>query len=149
MPACEVTWYDGKQNPPPRPDCLEPERKLDRPGKVIYGEDLTFHGGSHGSTLRVIPESKMKELASSLPKWRRQSGHHENFLRACRGEEKTNSPFHVSGELTQVFMLGVIAQRLGGTLEFDPRTRRITNNDLADQMLRTPPRQGWESYYRL
>jgi len=55
----------------------------------------------------------------------------------------------VSGELTQVFMLGVLAQRLGGTLKFDPKTRRITNNDLADRMLRTAPRKGWESYYKL
>jgi len=149
MPACEVTWYDGRGNLPPRPDCLEPERKLNRPGKVIYGQDLTFLGGSHGSVLRVIPESKMKELSSSLPKWPGQSDHHQNFLLACRGEEKTHSPFHVSGELTQVFMLGVIAQRLGGTLKFDPKTRRITNNDVADRMLRTAPRKGWESYYKL
>ncbi len=149
MPPCEVTWYDGKTNYAPHPPDLEPERNLKKPGKVIYGEGLTFHGGSHNAVVRIVPESKMKERAATLPRWPRQSDHFTNFLRACRGEEKTHSPFRIGGELTQVFMLGVIAQRYGGTIKFDPKTGRITNNDLADKMLRTPPRKGWEQYYKL
>ncbi|MCG8511968.1 MAG: hypothetical protein MI741_22350, partial [Rhodospirillales bacterium] len=149
MPACTMTWYDGVGNDPPRPKELEEGRRLPGPGKVIYGEDLTFIGGSHGSTLSVIPESKRREIAEDLPKWGKESGHHENFLLACRGEEETHSPFHVSGVLTQVFTLGVVAQRAGETLKFDPKTMRVTNNELADAMLRVPPRKGWESYYKL
>jgi hypothetical protein len=55
----------------------------------------------------------------------------------------------VSGPLTQVFLLGVIAQRLGGRLEFDPARRVITNNAEATALLAGPaPREGWEAYYR-
>jgi hypothetical protein len=52
--------------------------------------------------------------------------------------------------LSQVFLLGVIAQRLGGSLKFDPVAKRFTNNDRANQLLQGPPRRpGWERYYRV
>src|SRR5699024_12513729 len=77
------------------------------------------------------------------------SNHFANFLKACKGEEKTRSPFAISGPLSQVFSLGVIAQRLNAKLEFDPDTKRITNNSFADALLTGPsPRKGWEQYFR-
>jgi hypothetical protein len=49
-----------------------------------------------------------------------------------------------------MFCLGVIAQRLGGELEFDRETKRITNNKIADALLEgPPPRKGWEEYYKV
>jgi len=149
-PACEVVWYDGRGNEPKRPDVLEADRKITAPGKIIYGEDLTFMGGTHGATLRVIPEAKMKEIAADVPKITgKHSGHHDNFVLACRGEEQCRSSFDISGPLTQVFMLGVIAQRLGGKLKFDPASKRFTNSDEANALLQRTPRAGWESFYKL
>ena len=58
--------------------------------------------------------------------------------------------FSVSGTLSQVFCLGVIAQRLGGELEFDRETKQITNNTRANQLLvGPPPRKGWEEFYKM
>jgi hypothetical protein len=146
-----ITWYDGTKNKPPRPDCLGEKRKMGGCGKVIYSDDLTFMGGTHNATVRIIPEDKNREMSKSLPRvsWRGKSDHGLNFLKAVRGEETCRSRFAVSGLLTQVFMLGVIAQRLGGKLRFDPRTKRITNNYQANRLLAVPPRRGWEKYYRL
>ncbi|QNN22454.1 Gfo/Idh/MocA family oxidoreductase [Planctomycetales bacterium ZRK34] len=149
-PACEVIWYDGKGNTPPRPEVLEKDRKMTAPGKIIYSDDLTFMGGTHGSPLRVIPESKMKQIANDVPRITgKHSNHHHNFVLACRGEEHTRSPFDISAPLTQVFMLGVITQRLGGKLKFDPTSKRFTNSDQANALLTRTPRAGWESYYKL
>ena len=73
-----------------------------------------------------------------------------NLLLGAKGQEKTRSSFDVSGPLTQVFLLGVIAQRLGGVLEFDRKTKQITNNKLANQLLAgPPPRKGWEQFYKM
>jgi hypothetical protein len=64
------------------------------------------------------------------------------------GKEECNSKFAVSGPLTQVFMLGCIAQRLGGTLKFDAEKREITNNERANELLKgNAPRKGWEEFY--
>lgn len=166
MPALDLTWYDGLDNLPPIPkgygvSGLDPnipppsDGKLEEiklnPGKIIYGEDLIFKGASHGSTLDIIPEDKAKDLASSLPEIPvSTSNHFLNFLRGCKGEEECRSSFDVGGPLSQVFCLGVLAQRLNAKLIFDRDTKKITNNPLADLLLTdVAPRRGWEEFYRL
>jgi hypothetical protein len=149
-PACEVTWYDGTQNRPERPAELPEGKGLGRAGKIIRSKELTFVGSSHGNPLSIVPEEKAKELEAELPAYEVGSNHHLNFIRAVKGEEQTRSPFRVAGPLCQMFCLGMIAQRLGGTLEFDRETERITNDDTAQAMLAgPPPREGWEEFYRL
>jgi len=166
MPPVDITWYDGVGNLPPIPagygvlgldpnipppsNGALPPAKLN-PGKIIYSKELTFKGGSHGSTLSIIPEEKAKDMASRLPEVPvSPSNHYANFLKACKGEEKTRSPFSVAGPLSQVFALGVLAQKLNTTLKFDRNTSKITNNKMADQLLTgLPPRKGWQQYYRV
>ncbi len=151
MPPVEVFWYDGVNNPPPLPVELGPDARLAQPnGKFIYGREHVLLGGTHSDTLRIVPEEKMRRLAPELPRIRGGfSDHFQNFALACLGREEAKSPFQVAGPLTQVFLLGVIAQRLGGRLEFDPVAGRFTNNDRANELLAgEPPRAGWEQYYR-
>ena len=166
MPALDITWQDGLDNIPQVPEGygvseIDPNippvagGKLQplklNPGKIIYSKDLTFKGGSHGSTLSIIPEEKAKEMASKLPEVPKStSNHYANFLLSCLGKEKTRSPFEVAGPLSQVFCLGVIAQQLNKKLEFDPVKKQITNNPFANAMLvGAPPRTGWEDYYKI
>ncbi|MEG1649618.1 MAG: Gfo/Idh/MocA family oxidoreductase [Rikenellaceae bacterium] len=166
MPAVDLTWYDGVNNLPSVPEgygvsALDPNippsnfgtvqpAKLN-PGKIIYSKELTFKGGSHGSTLQIIPKEKAKEMASKLPEVPKSpSNHFANFLLACKGEEKTRSPFSVSGPLSQVLSLGVVAQQLGSKIEFNAERNQITNSTLGNLLLTgTPPRKGWEEFYKL
>ena len=167
MPACDITWYDGLNNLPPLPEGYGSSAKLDanipapsngaiqsqrlNPGKIIYSKDLIFKGGSHGSTLSIIPEEKAREMASKLPEVPvSPSNHYANFLKACMGQEETRSPFAIAGPLSQVFCLGVLSQMLNTTLKFDRKKKQITNNKLANQLLvGEPPRKGWEQYYKI
>ncbi|MCD6287895.1 MAG: Gfo/Idh/MocA family oxidoreductase [Candidatus Hydrogenedentes bacterium] len=151
MPPVKITWYDGIDNLPPRPKELEPGRKMGTCGKIIFSKDLVFKGGTHSDTLRIIPESKMKEMAPQLPTTNeKHSNHYQNFILACKGEEETHSPFSISGPLSQMFVLGCMAQRLNTKLVFDRKTKQITNNKVANELLvGPPPRKGWEEYYRL
>jgi predicted dehydrogenase len=148
LPPVELTWYDGENNRPPL-ENVAPGVHLPTPGKVLYGDELTFFGGSHGKTLDVLPSERAKNL--QLPEIPPSpSNHFENFLRACRGEEKCRSNFAVAGPLCQMMALGVIAQRVNAKFRFDPQTRRITNHKTADQLLNgAPPRREWKSFYRL
>lgn len=166
MPPVDITWYDGLDNIPSVPEGygtleLDPDippvaggkiqpAKLN-PGKIIYSDELTFKGGSHGSTLTIIPESKAKEWESRLPEVPQStSNHFANFLLACQGVEKPRSPFSITGPLSQVFCLGVIAQKLNARLKFDPQTKQFTNSPVANVLLRRGiPRKGWEQYYLL
>jgi predicted dehydrogenase len=153
MPAMTINWYDGVQNQPPQPKELPEGTKVPACGKVIYSDDLVFMGGTHSSPIRIIPEEKMREMAPTLPKTPRGDtnlSHMKNFMLAAMGEEECNSKFAVSGPLSQMFALGCIAQRLGGTLKFDADTQTITNNKKANALLKGhPPRKGWEEYYKV
>ncbi|MDR1671167.1 MAG: Gfo/Idh/MocA family oxidoreductase [Alistipes sp.] len=166
MPPVELTWYDGVDNLPPIPagygvSELDPNIPPSganvhkpvslNPGKIIYSKELTFKGGSHGSTLSIIPEEKAREMKSQLPDVPKSpSNHFENFLLACRGEERTRSPFEIHGPLAQVFCLGVIAQRLGRKLLFDRHTGTIVGDPIANALLAgAPPRLEWQQYYNL
>lgn len=166
MPPVDVWWYDGIDNLPPLPEGFggqegaanvpttnqgNTSNKRLAPGKIIYSKDLIFKGGSHGSTLSIIPEEKAREMADKLPEVPKSpSNHFENFLLACQGIEKTRSPFEICGVLCEIFCLGVIAQRLNTQLFFDPRTKQFTNNAFANSMLAgIPPRKGWEQFYKL
>ncbi len=166
MPPVEITWYDGVNNIPSVPDNygvseLDPNipsvgggkiqpAKLN-PGKEIYSKDLSFKGGSHGSTLSIIGEEKARAMAKNLPNVPESpSGHYANFLLACQGKEQTRSPFEIAGPLSQVFCLGVMAQRLNRKIEFDRVTKRVTNDAFADAFLTgIPPRKGWEEFYKI
>jgi hypothetical protein len=166
LPAVELTWYDGVKNLPPLPGnfgeaVVDPnipppakgtiDTKKAPPGKVIYGDGLTFKGGSHGSTLQMLPSEKSKDIKSKLPEVPKSpSNHYVNFLRAIKGEEKTRSNFAVAGPLCQAMAIGIIAQRVNAKLTFDPATKQITNHKVANELLAgVPPRKDWEQFYKL
>lgn len=150
-PACDVTWYDGVDNLPSLPTEETPDVKRQKNGKYIYSRDLVFKGGTHSDTLRVLPVDKMRAMAPTLPRLTgRHPDHFANFALACLGQAEPQSPFAISGPLSQVFILGVIAQRFGGTLHFDRATKRFPDHPFANDLLSgPPPRPGWESIYRL
>lgn len=150
MPEMTINWYDGVNNRPPGIEGA----KIPACGKAIYSDGLTFVGGTHSKGLDIVGGDKQQEVAANLPapaKSETSTDHMDNFLKAAAGlDPYCNSSFAVSGPLTQLFMLGCIAQRLGENLEFDAKTRRITNNARANELLKgPPPRKGWEAFYKL
>ncbi len=162
QPPVELTWYEGQKNFPPLPPGFDQgianspasesgnAEKLE-PGKVIYGEGVTFKGGTHGSIQRIIGGERAAEIKSHLPKVPKSpSNHAENFLKAVKGEETCRSNFAVAGPLCQSMALGVIAQWVNAKVAFDPATKTITNHKLANELLNgVPPRNGWEQYYKI
>ena len=166
LPACDVYWYEGQKNFPELPAGFDGSKvetdapvsgggsdfgKDLSPGKEIYGDGFVFKGGSHGSTLSAIGATAgaVKAKLPQVPK--SPSNHYKNFLLGVKGQEECRSNFAVSGPLCQFMALGVIATQVNAKLEFDLKTRRITNHAVADKMLAIgePPRKGWESYFKV
>ncbi|MDR1498525.1 MAG: Gfo/Idh/MocA family oxidoreductase [Puniceicoccales bacterium] len=169
LPPLTLTWYDGQKNIPPLPkNAVEIDvdgsipppggvssakargPKAPNNGKEIYSSDgITFQGGSHKSTLRILEKDKASQLTLPVvPK--SPSNHYKNFLLAVLGKEKTRSPFSVAGTLCETMVLGVIAQRVNANLVFDPVKKQITNHGVANTLLNgVPPRKGWEQFYKL
>ena len=157
-----LEWWEGLDNQPKPPEGFRFDSNLGlfpannandglidpklKPGKEIYQKDGTiWQGLSHSSTLKRVGDK------GALPGYERAGANHwRNFLLAVRGEAEARSPFSVTGPLSQIFCLGVIAQRLNRSFKFDPVKRQIVGDAEANALLKGPePRKGWEEYFKV
>jgi len=140
-----VRWYDG-DNRPPRPDELEAGRKLPDQGGLYYGDKGTIML-PHGGGPRLIPDSKMRGLKMPEP-WIRRSkaganGHYLEWVEACKGGPKPLSNFDYAGPLTEAILLGNIAAKAGGKIQWDSKAMKVTNMPEINQHLSRQYRKGW------
>ena len=136
LPPVTLTWYDGGLKPP-RPAELEDEREMGNQGTLIIGDRGKMLNG------QLIPESKMKahpRPPQSLP---RSIGHYEEWLAACRGGQPAGSNFDFAGLVTEVVLLGNVALRAGGKLQWDGPNLKVTNLTEANDLIHRPYREGW------
>ena len=155
----DLEWWEGLHNQPKPPKgfrydsnqglfpanaandgMIEPKLA---PGKEIYCADgRIWQGLSHAAPLKLVGGQ------DTPPYPKAYEDHYRNFLRAVRGECEPNSPFEVSAPLSELFCLGVVAQRLDRGFDFDPKARKVVGDDEVQSLLDGPaPRKGWESYY--
>ena len=73
----------------------------------------------------------------------RSPGHYRDWIRACKGGDPACSNFNVSAPFVEWMLLGVIALRVEGKLEYDPAKMKITNNAEANKYLVPAVRKGW------
>jgi|TARA_B100000315_G_scaffold232738_1_gene245220 hypothetical protein len=158
-PPVALYWYDGDHFTPPRPEELSDDEETipilgaGGVGGLVVGEQGKIIYGSHGAAeWRIIPEARMQEYLKSgtrSPDPRGQGmpdnlAHHLDFLQACRGGESPGSNFDHGGPLTEIAILGNIAQQLPGTkLEWDAENMTFPNHPEADQLLHYQYREGW------
>jgi hypothetical protein len=131
---------------PPRPADLEPDRKPADTARLSLGEKGTITYGSHGAgSVRIIPEAKMQAYRRPPERYPRVKGHHQDWVEAIREGRPAGSNFDYGGPLTEIALLGVIAQRFPDTtLEWDGAAGRFTNCDAANVFVKPPsPRSGW------
>ena len=148
MPPLELNWYDGQGNFAPRPAGYT--GKMGAPGSLLYLDEGVLSGLSHGSDYHFHLNDKLVKMDKDgkLPDPGRQNyNHYKNFLNACQGIEKSNSPFSVGAPLCEMLCLGCIGQKFGGTLKYDAKRMMITNHAGANAMLRGPEvRENWDAY---
>ena len=137
-PPLKLVWWDGGKVPP-RPAELEANRKMGKNGHMFIGTKGTIFNG------RVIPETKYKDLmktppAKTLP---RSPGIYKEFIRACKGGEKTIADFEFSGSLTELVLAGNLPVRTGSKVEWDGVKMKCTNCAEANRYVRREYRKGW------
>jgi predicted dehydrogenase len=145
LPAVKWTWYDGGLQPLLPPE-LEAARKLQPNGSLIVGSKATVFADTYYSSARIIPEVKMREMASSLPAKtlpRVEGGHFAEWVRACKGGTPAGSNFEYASQLTETVLLSNVAVRARRRLEYDAAAMKFTNLPQADQYLTKSYRAGF------
>ncbi len=162
-PGFVAHWYDGGMKPEV-PDEMKKDPYFTKDGKVeakLPGSASIFIGtkgklfveGDYGNSPSLIPHSfheQTKEQRDALPKIEKSPGHRQEFVMAARGEKPIDFPGSnfagYAGPLTEVMLLGAIAQKLGevgGKIECDPVKRTILTKE-ALALASREYRKGWE-----
>jgi Oxidoreductase family, NAD-binding Rossmann fold/Oxidoreductase family, C-terminal alpha/beta domain len=125
-------------------ESTEPLRFPKPDGSLFVGDKGMMTTGTYGEMTRLLPVEKMKDYHMPPPLLTRSPGHMRDFIRACKGGDPACSNFDVASPFVEWMLLGVIALRYEGKLEYDPEKMRITNNADANKLLKPVFRKGWE-----
>lgn len=135
-PAVTMNWRDGDHCP----------KEIN--GHKVPGSGVMFHGdkgmmlATYGN-FTLLPEedfSGWKAPEESIPN---SIGHYEEWIKAIKEGTPTTCSFDYSGPLTETVLLGNVAYRSGGPIEWDAKSLKVTNNDSANQFIERKYREGW------
>jgi len=146
MPPVKIFWHDSLKAQPKFDGVPEGELIGDKDinGSLFIGEKGMVTTGCYGERTRLVPEAKNKDYQKPAPLLTRSPGHYRDWIRACKGGDPACSNFSVAGPFVEWMLLGVIAMKFEGTLEWDAQKKRFTNNNEANQYLKPRFRKGWK-----
>jgi hypothetical protein len=113
-------------------------------GAVFIGEKGILTTDTYGANVRLLPAARMTEYRLPPQLLTRSPGHHRDWIRACKGGDQACSNFSVAGPFTEWILLGSIALRFEGKLEWDAKRMRFTSNNEANKYLKPEFRKGWK-----
>lgn len=142
LPPLSLTWYDGGKLPPE--SVTEGVEIPKGRGAIFVGSKgkilvLSEDGGKH----KLFPEKAFADFVPPEPTIPKSPGHHEEWIRACKGEGTPGSNFAYAVGLTEIVLLGSVAWRAGRKIEWDGARMKATNCPEADAFLRREYRKGW------
>jgi len=111
---------------------------------VFVGEKGCMTTDGYGERVRLLPNSRHQEYQLPPQMLTRSPGHYKDWIRACKGGEHACSNFSVSAPFTEWAILGLVALRFEGKLEWDGAKMRFTNRPEANKYLKPLMRKGWE-----
>jgi len=146
-PPVKMTWYDGGKLPPN--ELFQGEKIVTHDGgSLMIGTKgtlftRTWHGGdSPGNWFVLLPKATFDGFAVPEPTLPRTPGHHREWVDACRGQAMPLSNFAYASVLTEALLLGNLALRTGGPIEWHAETMRA-GSAAADAYIRPTFRSGW------
>ncbi len=150
-PGFKLFWYDGG-NRPERPEELAPEHEWTKEGALYFGTKGKMVAlNDPRNAPMLLPAERHAEYGTPKQQIERSAeGHHKEWYLACIEEKPYDFPksnFAYAGPFSELILLGCVAQRVGGRLEYNPESMKFTNNDAANAFISKPYRKGWE--YRL
>jgi len=148
--AVTLTWFDGPQdwNKVGRIDKFGADNAT-YGGKAcwIVGSKGLLGTGTHAGMPTILPGELRKEWNENPPPEsipRVAGGPFREWLRAIKGEgPEPGSSFTYAARLTEIILLGVLAQRFNTRIEWDAAAGRVTNHPELNACIKEPVREGW------
>lgn len=146
-PPVTLKWHEGGLKPKNRPEWGLDE--LPGSGMIMVGEKQNIiTGGRPNNAQLMMPKEEWDNwVANKMPKAtipRIDGGPQKEFLDAIKGDgPMPGSNFDYAAELTEMSLIGVLAQRFNTRIEYDAKNMKVTNHEGMDNYLKEPVREGW------
>ena len=99
---------------------------LPRRGVLFIGDKGVIQCDGAGGAPRIFPESLRASIAKPAQTLKRVAGHHRDWIDACKGGGAASSNFEYGAKLTEITLVGVLAQRMRKPIEWDAASMRAT-----------------------
>jgi predicted dehydrogenase len=166
MPACKVTWYEGKKDGvlvhPPAELAekvlamagvkAKPGQtpKLNNSGSIIVGtKGILYSPHDYGGAWQLLPQEQFKDYKAPTPTLPRNpsgddQGNKDEWIAAIKGGPASVGNFDYAGLLTEFILLGNIGiLGAGKKLEWDGPNMKFSNAPEMDKHLKRQYRAPW------
>lgn len=146
-PPVTLTWHDGGIQPELRPEWGLTQLPPD--GMIMIGSKATLMTDGRPNSPRLIPDSDWQDFRQNIPPQtipRVKGGHVREWVDAIKGNgPMPGSDFAYGSQLTELALVGVLAQRFGGKIDYDEKNLRVVNRPELNAFIKEPVRPGWEA----
>lgn len=135
----KLTWYEAGAQPARELFKAPADWKGSANGVLYIGEKGNLFVG-FPEMPELFPKADFAGYTfPDLP----DTNHYQNWTQAIVDGEPASCPFSYSGPLTETVLLGNVAYRSGGRIEWDSKALRVTNRPEANALLHHEYREGW------
>ncbi len=147
---CTLYWYNGGPSyKPDTPDDWTWSPELPGNGSLFFGEKKNGFTDERSNHPRLTDKEAMKAFKEGgypPEKYPRiNGGPFAEWVRAIKGEgPEPGANFDFASPFTETLLLGALAARFGGRIEWDPAHMKVTNRPELNAYVREPDRKGWD-----
>jgi predicted dehydrogenase len=146
-PPVTLTWYEGGLKPENRPEWKMD--KISGSGMIMMGEKQNIMTGGRPDNARLMMPKEEWEawVKNEMPEAsirRIEGGPQQEFIDAIKGGPAPGSNFDYATRLTEMSLIGVMAQRFNTRIEYDAINMKVTNHNDKGAYIKEPVRKGWE-----
>jgi predicted dehydrogenase len=139
-------WHEGGSKPEIRPEWGINE--LPGSGMVMIGEKKTLiTGGRPNNPSLLVPEEEWKEFQKNPPaqtfKRIGEEMPQQEWIDCIKNNTLPGSNFDYAADLTEMALIGVLAQKFAAKIEYDAANMKVTNRPDVDAFINVPARKGW------
>ncbi len=129
---------------------MQGEKRSDSGLLLVGDEGSLYSSNDYGARHVLLSKEKFKNYKKPEPWIPRTHGmgdtdarHLQEWAAACRGGAPAMSNFNYSARLTETMILGNLALKAGGRIEWDAAKQVVTNLPAANKFVKREYRKGY------
>ena len=152
LPPLNFFWYDGwtrkggrkVHNTPSNETFKGLVKRPSNSGSLMIGsKGMLYSHGDYGTDWKLLPEESFDGYKPPKPWIDRSPGHAREWLLACKGGKPAMSNFDYAALLTETILLGNLAMKVDGKIEWDGPNMKSPNSPEANKYVHYEYRKGY------